>query len=406
MQSPPDGEIAPIYVMSSWPTIQPDGPFSLGRQWAEGGFKRLKSTDTYVSGLFINVVNEQRGSMRALSMILLLFFLMTSGTSGMCQRVNSNGHSEPLVVDAIEGVLAEFRTHPIVGIADSHGLAQEEDFYVSLVRDRRFAVEVGNVVVEFGDAAQQKTIDRYLAGDEVPYVELRKVWSDTVGWVPTVTSLGYINFFAAVRAVNLTLPAERRINIWLGEPPIDWSKIKTRDDLPPNSRERDIYPAELIRTQILAKNKKALVIYGNYHFHGDQSLRELVDQDQPGALFLINPYTGFTDSPCSRAFEQVIRDSPSPSLATPVRGSSLQRQLQSAGCSGVEEDTFLLLGPAAELTWSPQSPDLYLDPSFRKEIERRNLINFGQALPAYDAGDNSSSPRYLHPAKETARGVR
>jgi hypothetical protein len=45
-------------------------------------------------------------------------------------------------------------------------MAQEEDFYAALVRSPRFAAEVGNVVVEFGDAAQQGTLDRYLSGEE------------------------------------------------------------------------------------------------------------------------------------------------------------------------------------------------------------------------------------------------
>lgn len=297
--------------------------------------------------------------MRALSTPQLLLFvivLLTGRTAGMCQRVSSNDVAESMAVPAIEGILAAFRTHSLVGISDSHGLAQEEDFYASLIRDRRFARQVGNVVVEFGDAAQQKTIDRYITGDEVPYLELRKVWTDTVGWIPTVTSLGYINFFAAVRAVNLTLPVQERISIWLGEPPIDWSKIKTRDDFSTIFRERDRYPAEVIRTQILAKNKKALVIYGNYHFHGDQSLGMLVGQDQPSALFLVTLYTGFMDSSCSRVFEQVVHDWPSPSLAVLVLGSPLQRQLQAAGCSGIPEGALLLLGPAAALTLSHSRP--------------------------------------------------
>lgn len=54
---------------------------------------------------------------------------------------------------AVEGVLDAFRTHPLVGIGDAHGLAQELDFYAAVVRHPRFAPEVGNVVVEFGGAA-------------------------------------------------------------------------------------------------------------------------------------------------------------------------------------------------------------------------------------------------------------
>ena len=72
----------------------------------------------------------------------------------------------------------------MIGLGDYHGLAQEEDFFSALIRDKRFAEDVGNVVVEFGDAAQQDTLNRYLAGEDVPYDQLRKVWSDVIGWTP------------------------------------------------------------------------------------------------------------------------------------------------------------------------------------------------------------------------------
>jgi hypothetical protein len=107
-----------------------------------------------------------------------------------------------IATPAIEGVLAAFQNSPLVGMSDDHALAQEEDFYVSLISDPRFAKEIGNVVVEFGNASQQKTLDRYVDGEDVSYAELRRVWGDTsyVGWFPTVTALGYVNFYAAVLA--------------------------------------------------------------------------------------------------------------------------------------------------------------------------------------------------------------
>jgi hypothetical protein len=191
-------------------------------------------------------------------------FLSGSLVSEQAQTLTS---PHPSVVPAAEGIFVAFQSHSIVGMADWHGLAQEEDFYVDLIRDPRFTEEIGNVVVEFGGAAQQDTIDRYVAGEDIPYEQLRRVWTDTVGWIPTVTALGYLNFFAQVRAVNEGLPLSQRIHIWLGEPPIDWSKIKTSADLTQLS-QRDRYPAELIKSQILAKRRKALVIYGSLHFFG------------------------------------------------------------------------------------------------------------------------------------------
>jgi hypothetical protein len=84
------------------------------------------------------------------------------------------------VVPALDGVFDAFASHPIVAIGDDHGLAQSLDFYAAVVRDPRFATDVGNLVVEFGGAAHQDVLDRYLAGETVPYTELRKVWTDVV----------------------------------------------------------------------------------------------------------------------------------------------------------------------------------------------------------------------------------
>lgn len=184
---------------------------------------------------------------------------------------------------AIEGVLDAFQTHPLVGLGDAHGMAQELDFYAALVRDPRFAAEVGNVVVEFGGAAHQSTIDRYVAGENVPYAELRKVWTNTVGWLPLPGFIGFMNVFAQVRAVNTTLPPEKRIRVWLGEPPIDWAQIKGRADLEKLGAQRDSHPAEIIEREILGRNKKALVIYGGAHFMRGRNTVRPAAAARPGA---------------------------------------------------------------------------------------------------------------------------
>ena len=89
----------------------------------------------------------------------------------------------PKVQPAISGLIDQFKTYPLVGLGDYHGLAQELDFYAALVRDPRFAEEVGNLVMEFG-AVSQPIIDRYLSGEDVPYTELRKVWTSASALLP------------------------------------------------------------------------------------------------------------------------------------------------------------------------------------------------------------------------------
>jgi hypothetical protein len=160
----------------------------------------------------------------------------------------------------LDGVFAGFRTKPLVGLGDAHGLAQEQEFYAAILRDPRFARDVGNIVVEFGGASQQAVIDRYVNGGDVPYIQLRKVWSEVVGWAPTVTYLGFINLYATIRSVNSRLPPSKRIKIWLGEPPIDWKTVTTTQEWSRYNRQRDSHAAGLIEQRILSQNKKALVI--------------------------------------------------------------------------------------------------------------------------------------------------
>ena len=232
-----------------------------------------------------------------------LLVMLGVGISLMAQKAGSPLESEPSVKPAVDGVMSAFQTHALVGICDWHGLAQQEDFYIDLLRDPRFAKDVGNVVVEFGGAAQQATIDRYINGEEVPYEQLRRVWNETVGWIPTVTRLGYLNFFAQVRAVNQSLTPAERIHIWLGNPPIDWSKVTTRAEAIEVLHQTDRYPANLIKSQILDKGGKALVIYGSAHFFEAGTIKSTVESSYPDSFFMVTPYVGYLEEGCSDAFE-------------------------------------------------------------------------------------------------------
>jgi hypothetical protein len=66
------------------------------------------------------------------------------------------------------------------------------------------------------------------------------------------------------------------------------------------------------------------------------------------------------------------------------------------GFSGTSADAILYLGPAKELTYSPESPDLYMDEAFRSEIQRRVRLMppAPPTLPEFDG--NAVSPRHVH----------
>jgi len=303
----------------------------------------------------------------------------------------------PAMSRTLDGIFAGFKYHPLVALSDVHGLAQEEDLYAALLRDPRFARDVGNVVVEFGGASQQAVADRYVNGADIPYTELRKVWSEVVGLIPTTVYLGQINVYAVIRTVNCSMPPNRRIKIWLGEPAIDWSKVTTFQQWRDIMAARDTHPAAVIAA-ILAKRQKALVIYGGGHLNdAPDNLRSLVENKYPGAFFVVTPYSGYHEGPCAVRFEKALGWEV-PHLATPVKGTALEARIRQPGCHATDPagitartaaaknrmlddvletnfalngDALLYLGPKESLGRSPASPDLYLDRDYRREMDRR-----------------------------------
>jgi hypothetical protein len=61
----------------------------------------------------------------------------------------------------------------------------------------------------------------------------------------------------------------------------------------------------------------------------------------------------------------------------------------------------LYLGPAAGLTQSAHSPDIYIDLDFSKEMDRRNMIRFGQPPASFENWKAHDSPSFLHSYNDT-----
>lgn len=365
--------------------------------------------------------------MRALFLTLALLLISTP-TFGQPSSVARPG---------FDGIFEAFQTHSLVGLGETHRRAQEIDFYTALIRDPRFARDVGNVVVEFGGAAHQDVIDRYVAGENVPYLELRKVWTNTVGWTGVVPSMGYQLFYYQVRQVNLTLRPQNRIHVWLGEPVIDWSQIKTHADWEKLDRLRNSHAAELIAREILDRGKKALVIYGAGHFNhfmpgdagrkledagwGVDTLRARIDQTHPGAMFVARFYSGEGEKACMENFEKNFAGAwPVPALIAPLRGSVMADALQRCntvqakdinfppGLSDAEKtqaasffagentggDALLYVGPRAQLVFAPTLSDYFMDSDYFQEIARHYFLQTGQKLDPPDRANYPMTPRF------------
>jgi hypothetical protein len=193
--------------------------------------------------------------------------------------------AEPL--DPITAILGAFETHPLVALGEgSHGNEQGHALRLRLIRDPRFAATVNDIVVEFGSARYQDVIDRFTRGDDVADETLRQVWRNTTVANAVWDRPIYEEFFRAVRAVNASVPPARRVRVLLGDPPIDWDKILTIQDVVKPSPTRDRFAANLIRQEVLAKRRRALIIYGDMHFQRRDVMANF--QELPGDDLLLS----------------------------------------------------------------------------------------------------------------------
>jgi hypothetical protein len=151
-------------------------------------------------------------------------------------------------------VFEAFKTHRVVGIGETHGLQNHHDLLDALLNDPRLPEVIDDIVIEFGNALYQDTIDRFIAGRPVDNVELREVWRNTTqSSLMTFDEPVNEQFFRTVRAVNWTRPPEKQIRVLAGDPPIDWSKITNRTELVRFEGSRDTHAASVVGRDVLAK---------------------------------------------------------------------------------------------------------------------------------------------------------
>ena len=192
----------------------------------------------------------------------------------------------PLIpVEPIAAILEAFQTHPIVALGEGpHGNEQGHAFRLALIRDPRFAASVNDIVVEFGSGRYQALMDRFVNGVNVPEGELKHAWQDTTVTTSVWDRPIYEEFFRAVRAVNGGLPEGRRLRVLLGDAPIDWHRVRTREDVHRWGVQKGTHMASVVMKEVLAKHRRALIVWGDGGLQGrgvaeDRILRVL---DGPG----------------------------------------------------------------------------------------------------------------------------
>src|SRR6266404_3199380 len=283
--------------------------------------------------------------------------------------------SQPAPQPALPAVLGLFDRYPLVILAEEHWKRALGDFYVSLVRHPDFPKQAGTLVLECGNSLYQPILDRYENGEDVPFEQISQVWRNTtkvLGWESPI----YANLIAAVREVNRSLPPERKIRVIAADSPIDWSQVRDDGDYD-KAFGGDKFFASVIEREVLAKNRKALVIMGINHVtrggdrRGDPDVTTMIEKYAHHSTYVvllggINP----NSDPSLRGAEPVFY---------PLRGTPLGQLMISSRRAEEAADAFLYLPHSGELV-APDWDSLPTDKSYFGEIQRRHLIEFGCPL--------------------------
>jgi hypothetical protein len=316
--------------------------------------------------------------------ILLTTIILATATVFWAQ-----GPQPAVRLDPISTIIDAFKTHAIVALSEGrHNNEQGYAFRLALIRDPRFAMVANDIVVESGSSKHQDVMDRFVRGESVPDAVLRPAWQDTTQPDPVWDVPMYEEFFTAVRDVNRSLPRERQLRILLGDPPFDWEKA-TRDEW--LRVDRDGFPADLIRREVLAKQRRALVIYGNMHLlrRGSTLLVPRLLKTCETCVFNIWTHTSGSDL---RMLQPDIATWQAPAFAltrNTILGAAPLEFYRPTGDNGprMDEqfDAILYLGPVSSITiWRGEvSPSLCTDAEYMKmRLSRMALIDPpGLALP-------------------------
>jgi hypothetical protein len=353
---------------------------------------------------------------------------MTS-VAGLAACAGSGSSSSPASAGGglADAVFEAFKTHRLVALGEWHDLQDHFDAVTPLLTDPRLPDVVDDIVVEYGNALYQDTIDRFIAGQPVDDAELRPVWRNTTqSPLETYDGPVYEQFFRAVRAVNWTLPPGKQIRVLLGDPPIDWSKITNRAEmLPFGGPLRAGYPASLVHQQVLAKGHRALICYGWWFvLHGSpNSLIGRIEQQTGERTYTIADLVPLDGDPggLARKLSRHPRNTVIPAAGTwlgsfdagltpPSIDKTPNGPPTNPWCGtrlGSLIDAGLYLGQPGELTQTWPDPAIYLDPAYWSELKRRNALG-GDGVDL-DSYRQEHSARYellaLPPAQECGQAT-
>ncbi len=291
-----------------------------------------------------------------------------------------------------------FETYEVVGINAGHDDKDIDDFILALIREPSFPTKVNDIVVECGNSLYQPVLDHYIAGDQVSFTDVEKVWRNTTQSMCGQSAF-YEQLFPLVRVLNQTLPAERRLRILAADPPVDWSLIHNQKEFS-SFTERDGNIAAVMEKEVLSRHRKALMLFGIFHLlhssgPGNGDAVTIYEKKYPGSTFVVSDLGYFGTDP-KQAEAAWFANWPNPSLIRTHQTSLGALNLDAFKstpittddqCNVIDPfkarpglvvadliDAFLYLGPQTLRLKDLIPADIALDTTYMSELLRRNVL--------------------------------
>lgn len=311
---------------------------------------------------------------RGVLLCAIFSLFVTSGQSGP----PVHDLSDP--IDAMKGIVSALHEHSVVLVGEDHWLLQAGNFYSALVRDPGFQRVAQDIVVEFASRSSQGLLDRYIAGEDVPFTEVEHIWRDTTK-VASWESPIYADWLAAIRQVNKTLPSSRRIRVLAGDTSIDWNRIHTHSEWAALG-DNNVSFAEVITSEVLAKKHHAFVVLGAGHVkksgpRGEEAhTTARIESRFPGATFVVLlDCWGLINAAAQKKLDS--QDQTPPKLFA-LKDTSLGAVPDLGGVPLARQaDALLYLGPPSRFTMAFPAPGS-LEADYLKEVDRRSMIEWGE----------------------------
>lgn len=331
---------------------------------------------------------------------LRLLVCSIATTSAWCQTAQ-----EP-----VRAISKLFDRYHIVILGEMHGSIQQHDLLKKLITSREFTERTNDIVIEMCSSLYQNALDRYISGQPVPIEEVRKAWENTVGAPGGTPTPPYHGLMAVIRAHNQKLPSNRRLRVLCGDPPIHWERVQSREDIAPYLRFRDEHFASVVRYEVLANRRKALLIIGTRHFQRHEGKPGLIEQQIrecfatpyliiPGSNVVgtyndLDPRFEMTPAPWLMDMKDtwlatIPRRADTPVVGYPASGND-PKTVETWGQTG---DAYLYLGPRDKLTQGGERFDLEGTP-YGVALLRRWKILFPKPPDSLPKSDGNAHPLF------------